>query len=60
MMLTAPKTGVTLEISFARFRPSMATFNAVSVLSCSLYRWEFEDIVEGRGIWEDVDVSALT
>ena len=48
-MLTEPKTafaGVTLEISFARFRASMATFMVVRVLSRPLDRWDFGAIAE--------------
>jgi hypothetical protein len=52
MTLTEPKTalaGVRLEISFARSRPSIATFNAVSVPSRSLGRSEFGVMAESCG-----------
>ena len=53
--LTVPKTalaGVTLDASFARFKASMATFNAEMVPSHSLGRWDPAFMVETRGSGE--------
>ena len=47
-MLTEPKTaltGVMAEISFARFRTSMVTFNAERIVSFSFCGSDFEVIV---------------
>ena len=47
--LTEPKTalaGVILESSFARFKASMATFNAEIMLSRPLGRWGSASMVE--------------
>ena len=49
--LTEPKAafaGVIPDISFARFRASMATLNAERILSLHSCRWDFEAIVETR------------
>ena len=49
--LTEPKAafaGVIPDISFARFRASMATLNAERILSLPSCRWDFEAIVETR------------
>ena len=53
--LTVPKTalaGVMLDASFARFKASTATFNAVIVPSRSLGRWDPAFMVETRGCGE--------
>ena len=54
--LTEPKAafaGVIPDISFARFRASMATSNAERRLSLPPCRWDFEAIVETRGRWKE-------
>ena len=55
--LTEPKTalaGVMLDISFARFKASMATFNADIAPSRSLGRWDPAFMVETRGSGERI------
>ena len=50
--LTEPKTalaGVILEISFARFKASMAIFNAEIAPSRPLGRWDLGSMVETGG-----------
>jgi hypothetical protein len=50
--LTEPKTafaGVALEISFARFRASMATFREERRPSCAFDCWDLVAIVEVGG-----------
>ena len=50
--LTEPKTalaGVILESSFARFKASMAAFNAGIMLSRPLSRWGSASMVRTRG-----------
>jgi hypothetical protein len=54
--LTEPKTalaGVMLEISFARFRASIVTFNVEITPFRAFGRWEFAAIVENRGSREE-------
>ena len=49
-MLAEPKAafaGVTLEISFARFKASMVTFKAERVFSFPPFCWDFGVMVEG-------------
>ena len=53
--LTEPKTafaGVMLETSFARFKASMATFNAEMVPSPPLGRWDLASMVKTGGSCE--------
>ena len=55
--LTEPKTalaGVILEISFARFKASMAVFNIRIAPSCPLGRWDWASMVEAQGSCERV------
>jgi hypothetical protein len=55
-MLAEPKAalaGVIPDISFARARAWMATFNAERMLSLPSRCWDFEAIVETRGGWEE-------
>ena len=61
--LTEPKTafaGVMLEISFARFRTSMATFNVERTLRRPFGRWEIVSIVVVTGITARDEKEALT
>ena len=54
-MLTEPKTalaGVTLEISFARLRASMARFSVERTPSGPFGRWDLVAIVETQDGWE--------
>ena len=60
-MLTEPKTalaGVTLESSFARFSPSMATLSEERTPSRPLGRWGLVVIVENQGGCEKVILRA--
>ena len=54
-VLTGPKialAGAIFELFSARFKTSMAAFNAEVALSCSFGRWGFASIVEGRDeVW---------
>ena len=53
--LTEPKAalaGVMLDISFARFKASMATFNGEIVPSRSFGRWDLASMVRIRGSYE--------
>lgn len=53
--MTEPNTalaGVIQEISFARPRASMATFNEDRAPSRGFGRWDFVSMVEAQGGWE--------
>lgn len=53
---TEPKTalaGVRLEISFARFTPSMAALSEERTLFCAFGVWDISAMVEAQGSCED-------
>ena len=56
-VLAEPKAalaGMIPDMSFARFRAWMATFNAERTPSLPSCCWDFEAIVDTRGGWEEM------
>jgi len=56
--MTEPNTalaGDIQEISFARFRASMATFSGERKPSRPFGRWDLASMVKTRGNWEKVE-----